>query len=181
MPAAVLPIERLAGECIASIYDLLARRRTERPLEQAFLTRSNLATIEPWRSLLAADSPAPLLPGVPIFLSQEMTDQVVRPAVTRSYMEHACHAGTPVRWRPLEALAWLDRAPDRHESEEVRHTDLRIAGLDALKRQEEAQALRWEAFRRWLTPQHLRPYLRALSGFDDVEAEEGAVAHALAP
>lgn len=82
--------------------------------------------------------------------------------------------------RPAEALAWLDRAPDRHESEEVRHTDLRITALDALKRQEEAQALRWEAFRRWLTPQHLRPYLRALPGFDDVEVEEGAVAHALA-
>lgn len=82
--------------------------------------------------------------------------------------------------RPTEALAWLDRAPDRHGSEEVRHTDLRLAALDALKRQEEAQALRWEAFRRWLTPQHLRPYLRALPGFDDVEAEERAVAHALA-
>ncbi|WP_424138881.1 DUF6880 family protein [Roseomonas chloroacetimidivorans] len=82
--------------------------------------------------------------------------------------------------RPSEALAWLDRAPDRHVSEEVRHTDLRIAVLDALGRREEAQALRWTAYQRWLTPQHLRPYLRGLPDFDDVEAEERAVAHALA-
>ncbi len=81
--------------------------------------------------------------------------------------------------RPAEALAWLGRAPGRHEGEEVRRTDLRIAALDALGRKEEAQALRWEAFRRWLTAAHLRPYLRGLPDFDDVEAEDRAVAHAL--
>jgi hypothetical protein len=52
--------------------------------------------------------------------------------------------------------------------------------VDALGRREEAQALRWKAFRRWLTPQHLRLYLRDLPDFDDVEAEDQAVAHALA-
>ena len=82
--------------------------------------------------------------------------------------------------RPGEALAWLDRAPERHEGEEVRQTDLRIAALEALGRREEAQALRWAAFRRWLTPQHLRPYLRGLPDFDDMEAEDRAVAHAMA-
>jgi hypothetical protein len=78
-----------------------------------------------------------------------------------------------------EALARLDGAPDRHEGEEVRRTDLRIAALDALGRKAEAQALRWEAFRRWLTAVRLRPYLRGLQAFADVEAEDRAVAHAL--
>jgi hypothetical protein len=81
--------------------------------------------------------------------------------------------------RPAEALAWLDRAPDRHESEGVPHADLRIAALDALGGREEAQALRWEAFRRWLTPQHLRPHLRGLPDFGDVDAEDRAIAYAL--
>jgi hypothetical protein len=36
--------------------------------------------------------------------------------------------------RPSEALAWLDWAPDRDESEKIRLTDLRIAALDALGR-----------------------------------------------
>jgi hypothetical protein len=82
--------------------------------------------------------------------------------------------------RPDEALAWLDRAPGRHEGEEIRQTDLRLAALGALGRREEAQALRWAAYQRWLTSEHLRPYLRGLPDFDDVEAEDRAMAHALA-
>ncbi|MGK7871377.1 DUF6880 family protein [Falsiroseomonas sp. E2-1-a20] len=81
--------------------------------------------------------------------------------------------------RPAEALVWLDRAPSRHEEEEVQHTDLRIAALDALGRKDEAQTLRWKAFSLWLSAVHLRPYLRGLPDFDDVEAEERAMAHAL--
>jgi uncharacterized protein DUF6880 len=81
--------------------------------------------------------------------------------------------------RPAEALVWLERAPARHEGEEIRHADLRIAALDALSRREEAQALRWETFRRWLSAEHLRPYLRGLPDFDDLEAEERAIAHAM--
>ncbi len=80
--------------------------------------------------------------------------------------------------RPGEALAWLDRAPNRHEEEEFRHIDLRISALDALGRKADAQALRWDAFRRWLSAGHLRAYLRALPDFDDVEAEDLAIAHA---
>ncbi len=82
--------------------------------------------------------------------------------------------------RPDEALAWLARAPALHEGEELRHTDLRIAALDALGHRQEAQALRWEVFGRWLSPSHLRSYLRNLPDFNDVEAEERAIALALA-
>jgi hypothetical protein len=45
--------------------------------------------------------------------------------------------------RSADALAWLERAPARHEGEEIRHLDLRIAALDALGRKTEAQGLRW--------------------------------------
>jgi len=83
--------------------------------------------------------------------------------------------------RADEALAWLDRgAVGRHAGEELRHADLRVAALVALGRTEQAQALRWEAFRRWLSAGHLRAYLRGLPNFDDVEAEDRAIAHALA-
>jgi len=81
--------------------------------------------------------------------------------------------------RPAEALTWLERSSDRHEGEELRHTDLRIAALDALGSKSEAQTLRWEAFSRWLTAAHLRSYLRGLPDFDDVEAEDRAMDHAL--
>lgn len=48
--------------------------------------------------------------------------------------------------------------------------------LDALGRHDEAQALRWEAFERDLSPQVLRDYLSRLPEFDDVEAEDRAKA-----
>ena len=71
----------------------------------------------------------------------------------------------------------MDRAPGRHEGDELVLTDLRI---DALGRKADVQTLRWEAFARWLSATHLRAYLRGLPDFDDVEAEDRAVAHALA-
>jgi hypothetical protein len=81
--------------------------------------------------------------------------------------------------RAEEALAWLGQATDRHDGEAVRHADLRIAALDALGRRAEAQELRLQAFHRWLSAAHLRPYLRGLADFDDVEAEDQAMVHAL--
>jgi hypothetical protein len=80
--------------------------------------------------------------------------------------------------RPAEALGWLDRAAVRHD--EGRQIDLRIAALDALGRKAEAQDLRWTTFQRFLGTEHLRAYLRDLPDFDDVEAEEQAMEHALA-
>jgi len=56
----------------------------------------------------------------------------------------------------------------------------RIDALDAAGRPEEAQALRWRAFERDLSAPRLRDYLKRLPDFDDVVAEERALAHAVA-
>ncbi|MFD0466306.1 DUF6880 family protein [Microvirga aerilata] len=55
----------------------------------------------------------------------------------------------------------------------------RIAVLEALGRADEAQAFRWVCFERSLSPEHLRSYLKRLPDFEDLEAEERAIAHAL--
>ncbi len=99
--------------------------------------------------------------------------------------------------RAAEALAWLDRAdgpgeatdaeagwealeePDRAEEELTGRAELRAQILDALGRGDEARALRWEVFARWLQPGPLRAVLRGLPGFEDVEAEDRAMALAL--
>jgi len=59
-------------------------------------------------------------------------------------------------------------------------TDARLAALEALGRSDEAQAFRWETFERTLSAEHLRGYLKRLPDFDDIEAEERAMAHAMA-
>ena len=51
--------------------------------------------------------------------------------------------------------------------------------LEALGRLEEAQAFRWDRFAATLNAAHLRAYLRKLPDFDNVEAEQRALAHAL--
>jgi hypothetical protein len=82
--------------------------------------------------------------------------------------------------RAVEALSYLDRA---QPSEQNRHfgqlkwTDIRIAALEALKRTDEAQALRLAFFQVHLSPPHLREYLRRLPDFEDFEAEQRALDH----
>ena len=54
-----------------------------------------------------------------------------------------------------------------------------IEALEATGRQEEAQQLRWAAFEQRLSAERLRAYLKRLPDFEDVEAEERAMKHAL--
>jgi uncharacterized protein DUF6880 len=55
----------------------------------------------------------------------------------------------------------------------------RLEVLETLGRADEAQAFRWACFERSLNPEHLRSYLKRLPDFEDLEAEERAIAHAL--
>jgi acetyl esterase/lipase len=96
-PAALLAVNVLAGECIESVYDLMLRRRTSRPLEQSFLSVPNFYTIEPWRSLLASNTPGTLPLQIPLLLAQGGADGLVRPQVTQDYMKRQCAAGGKVR------------------------------------------------------------------------------------
>ena len=95
-PVALPTVDELAGECIESIYDLLQRRRTAAPLAQAFLSVGNFYEIEPWRSLMAANTPGPLPTNIPLLLAQGGADELVRPEVTQNYMERQCRAGGAV-------------------------------------------------------------------------------------
>ncbi len=79
--------------------------------------------------------------------------------------------------RPAEALDWLDK-PRRHvedEGDDGADTDLRITALEALGRHDEARAVRWRHFERFLSADHLRAYLKRLPDFEDFEAEQKAL------
>lgn len=102
LPEAMPTIDRLSNECIESVFDILERRKTEKPLEQQFLSVPNIAAVQPWRSLAMRNSPGTLPPNIPLFLAQGTADNIVRPEVTRSYMQHQCTAGSKVSmmWVP---------------------------------------------------------------------------------
>jgi acetyl esterase/lipase len=102
-PAALPTVDRLTGECIESVYDLMLRRRTARPLEREFLSANDFYTLEPWRSLMAANAPGPLPPQIPLFLAQGGADELVRPRITEDYMKRGCRTGGKVRMLMLPA------------------------------------------------------------------------------
>ena len=54
--------------------------------------------------------------------------------------------------------------------------EARLTALEALGRIEDAQSFRWSCFERDLSQSHLREYLGRLPDFEDLEAEERALA-----
>jgi acetyl esterase/lipase len=97
VPEAITTVDRLADECIESIFDIAERRRTERPLEQNFLSVPNIAIVEPWKSLAQRNTPGVMPARIPLFLAQGTTDDLVRPDVTQAFMKRQCGAGVKVR------------------------------------------------------------------------------------
>lgn len=83
--------------------------------------------------------------------------------------------------RSTEALEALDQGrPQRTGWPVLDWEEARITVLQALGRQEEAQAARWDCFERTLQGSYLRDYLDQLPDFEDVEAEQRAIALAAA-
>jgi acetyl esterase/lipase len=104
VPAAMPTIDLLAQECIESIFDLEQRRVTGRPLEQNFLSVGSPTQVEPWRSLLARNSAGTLPPEIPVFLAQGTADAIIRPQVTKDYMQRLCAAGGKVQLLELPGV-----------------------------------------------------------------------------
>jgi acetyl esterase/lipase len=120
-PEALPVINRLASLCIERWFDMLARRGPTRALERDFLLVHDLADVDPWRGLLAENSPGTLSPAVPVFIAQGDTDNLVRPSVTDAYVGALCRRGSKVRYEVLpgvghtfvardsanDAIAWI--------------------------------------------------------------------------
>jgi hypothetical protein len=78
--------------------------------------------------------------------------------------------------RAAEALEWIEAPTDRrHNDRELAALKLRV--LEALIRSDEAQVQRRSIFERWLDPDALRAWLRALPAFEDFVAEQDALDH----
>ncbi|KAB1071243.1 alpha/beta fold hydrolase [Methylobacterium soli] len=97
-PAALPVINELANACIETIFDVLERRGPSKALDRSFLSVNNLADREPWRSLLARNTPGTLPPSIPVFLAQGSADNLVLPRVTLDYRAKLCRAGSRVEF-----------------------------------------------------------------------------------
>jgi acetyl esterase/lipase len=120
-PQARLVIDGLARLCIERWFDVLARRGPTRALEKSFLRINDPSDVEPWRGLLAENSPGPLPPSIPVFISQGTADALVHPAITAAYVHSLCQQNSQVRFALVqnvghafiardtarEAVAWI--------------------------------------------------------------------------
>jgi hypothetical protein len=109
------------------------------------------------------------------FIAQYSAEERRRPAVAADIAARLLAAGrTDDAWQMIEA-ADLTRGWIPLEWEQGR-----CAILEALGRSEEAQEFRWTCFAGSLNASHLRAYLKRLPDFDDIDAENRAMAHVLA-
>ncbi|MEA1832174.1 alpha/beta fold hydrolase [Methylobacterium durans] len=111
-PAALPVIDALANDCIETIVDVLERRGPSKALDRSFLSVNNLADREPWRSLLARNTPGTLPPSIPIFLAQGSADNLVLPRVTQDYRARLCRAGSRVEFDLVPGVGHLSIAKD---------------------------------------------------------------------
>ncbi len=140
--------------------------------EDELAERSRRSTVK-----LALQDIADVQGDVDAFIGQydEQTRKV--PKIAAEIAQRLLAAG-----RAGEALAMIDAAEPRKSDSwdwpDFAWEDARIDVLEALGRTDEAQKVRWNCFERSLSSSHLRAYLKKLPDFDDVEAEERALAYA---
>lgn len=106
-PEAVPVVGRLASLCIERFFDVLTRRGPTQALARSFLKVRDFADIEPWRSLLAQNTPQPLPARLPVFLAQGSTDNLVSPSITLAYRNKLCARGAAVEMVMLPNVGHL--------------------------------------------------------------------------
>ena len=148
-------LERLKQRMIA-----LAAERVAKPSEQhRHMVQSALKNI--------ADAQG----DVDAYIAQYDASTRTVPTVAAAIARRLLQAGrNDDAWRTIEATAQRSSDWTNFEWE-----DARIAVLEAVGRNDEAQAARWSCFERSLSKRHLRENLAKLPDFDDFDAEQRAL------
>ncbi|WP_414476420.1 DUF6880 family protein [Microvirga sp. M2] len=124
---------------------------------------------------LALEAIADAQGDVDAFIAQQSEKARGVPSVAVEIAQRLLGAGRAEEaWTAINAVD-----QDRPGWIPVEWEQTRIEVLETLGRADEAQAFRWTCFERSLNPDHLRSYLKRLPDFEDLEAEERAIAHVL--
>jgi hypothetical protein len=124
---------------------------------------------------LALQTIADMQNDVDAYIAQQSDEAKAMPRVAADIAARLLAVGRPeeawtaVNAADLKSAGWI---PMEWEL-------IRVEVLEALGRGGEAQEYRWTCFEQSLSVNHLRPYLKRLPDFDDIEAEERAMVHVL--
>jgi acetyl esterase/lipase len=128
-PDAVPVVERVAADCIRDGGEGLVAFSDSLPLRDGFLV-GKLAAMEPWGAIMKENSPGAAPIGVPVFLSQGTSDEVVRPQITAAYAGGLCAQGVAVTYLSVPDEGHI-RVAFRTATEAVRWMAGRFAGKPA--------------------------------------------------
>jgi pimeloyl-ACP methyl ester carboxylesterase len=93
-PAGVKATPKIADICLLDQKKIHA---IAKPLVGRYLT-GNPEDVEPWKSLLAENTPGGKRIGVPIFVAQGADDTLVHPPTTTDYVHRLCDSGEHVQY-----------------------------------------------------------------------------------
>ena len=124
---------------------------------------------------LALEEIADAQGDVDAYIAQQSEKARTVPKIAADIAQRLLKAGRAKEaWSAINAVDESRTGWIHYEWEEVR-----IEVMEALGCVEEAQAFRWQCFERTLNSAHLRGYLKRLPDFEDVDAEQRAMATAL--
>lgn len=103
-------VDNVSADCLESGLQGLLIGRAERPLNENFFN-ADITQTEPWKTLLARNTPPPASPGAPLFIAQGAADKLVRPQVTVDYAKALCRNGASVRLDWIEGAGHLESGP----------------------------------------------------------------------
>lgn len=128
-PAAEPVVDGIAADCIETDMQDLVIADLEQTLARRFLV-GDVTEIEPWKSLLARNTPGKAPAGGPVFIAQGTADTTVRPQVTYQFARSLCARGTPVAFEWLKGASH-DKAGELGAPAAVAWMADRIAGRPA--------------------------------------------------
>jgi len=96
-------VSAVTSNCVDDLGGKLDAVAAEKPLKDKFLAY-NPATQPPWSSFMTANSISRLPSGIPAFIAQGKSDQIVHRDVTQQFVQAQCAAGIAVKYLTLDGM-----------------------------------------------------------------------------
>ena len=103
-------VKRLARICITEKQGLLAVGALQLALKLSYLKQLPWET-EPWKGLIAENTPGRTRISAPIIITQGDADPLVRPTITTAFAKRLCSDGARVDYRTYPGVMHIDAGP----------------------------------------------------------------------
>ena len=104
-------VKRIARICIAVDRNATIAAGLVSQLLRISYLRKRPWEVEPWKRLIAKNSPGQVRTGAPLLITQGEADALIRPAITRGFVERLCRRGELIRYRTYPGVDHLHAAP----------------------------------------------------------------------